>query len=101
MDPDLAARTKTRLEAMKKIGPRKGVIQITPPRETDQSTNLKDGTASFSAPEGELLLQFSINDAPYRLEKEPMYQMSVLHSCKSSNLTVDLGPGGDAHAHWE
>ncbi len=67
----------------------------------DQSTNLKDGTASFSAPEGELLLQFSINDAPYRLEKEPMYQMSVLHSCKSSNLTVDLGPGGDAHAHWE
>jgi hypothetical protein len=67
----------------------------------DQSTNLKDGTASFSAPEGELLLQFSINDAPYRLEKEPMYQMSVLHNCISSNLTVDLGPGGDAHFHWQ
>ena len=67
----------------------------------DQSTNLKDGTASFSAPEGELLLQFSINDAPYKLEKEPMYQLSALHSCKSSNLTVDLGPGGDAHPRWE
>ena len=67
----------------------------------DQSTNLKDGIASFSAPEGELLLQFSVNDAPYRLEKESLYQLSVLHSCKFSNLIVDLGPGGDAHTHWE
>jgi hypothetical protein len=67
----------------------------------DQSTNLKDGAASFSAPEGELLLQFSVNDAPYKLEKEPLYQLSTLHSCKFSNLTVDLGPGGDAHTHWE
>jgi hypothetical protein len=67
----------------------------------DQSTNLKDGTASFSAAEGELLLQFSVNDAPYKLEKEPMYQLSALHSCKFSNLSVDLGPGGDAHTRWE
>jgi hypothetical protein len=67
----------------------------------DQSLNLKDGTASFSAAEGELLLQFSVNDAPYKLEKESMYQLSVLHSCKSTNLIVDLGPGGDAHTRWE
>jgi len=67
----------------------------------DQSTNLKDGIASFSAPEGELLLQFSVNDAPYKLEKESLYQLSVLHSCKFSNLIVDLGPGGDAHTRSE
>lgn len=67
----------------------------------DQSTNLKEGIASFSANEGELLLQFSVNDAPYKLEKESLYQMSVLHSCKLSNLIVDLGPGGDAHPRWE
>lgn len=67
----------------------------------DQSTHLQNGTASFSAPEGELLLQFSINDAPYKLQKESMYQLSAVHSCKFSNLTVDLGAGGDAHAHWE
>ena len=67
----------------------------------DQSTNLKDGVASFAAPPGELLLQFSINDAPYKLQKEAMYQLSVVNSCKSSNLTVDLGPGGDAHPHWD
>jgi hypothetical protein len=67
----------------------------------DQSTNLKDGIASFSAPEGELLLQFSVNDAPYKLEKESLYQLSVLHSCRFGNLIVDLGPGGDAHTRWE
>jgi hypothetical protein len=67
----------------------------------DQSTNLKEGIASFSAPEGELLLQFSVNDAPYKLEKESLYQLSVLHSCKFSNLIVDLGPGGDAHTRSE
>ncbi len=67
----------------------------------DQSMNLKEGVANFSAPEGELLLQFSVKDAPYKLEKEDLYQLSTQHSCKSSNLNVDLGPGGDAHALWQ
>ena len=67
----------------------------------DQSINLKDGIATFSAPEGEMLLQFSVNDAPYKLVKEPMYQLSTQHSCSLKTLTVDLGASGDAHAKWE
>jgi hypothetical protein len=67
----------------------------------DQSTNLANGIATFPAPQGELLLQFSVSDPPYKLEKEPMYQLSTIHSCDFSNLVVDLGPGGDAHPHWE
>ena len=67
----------------------------------DQSLNMKDGTANFSVPEGEMLLQFSVNDAPYKLEKEPMYQLSTQHSCAVKTLTVDLGASGDAHARWE
>ena len=67
----------------------------------DQSTNLKDGVSSFSVPEGELLLQFSVKDAPYKLEKEDLYQLSTQHSCKFNNLTVDLAQGGDAHPRWE
>ena len=67
----------------------------------DQSTNLKDGIASFSAPEGELLLQFSVKDSPYKLEREDLYQLSTQHSCKFSTLVVDLGQGGDAHPKWE
>jgi hypothetical protein len=67
----------------------------------DESTDLKDGVASFTAPSGELLLQFSINDAPYKLQKENLYQLSAINTCKQSTLIVDLGPGGDAHPHWE
>jgi hypothetical protein len=67
----------------------------------DESTDLKDGVASFSAPSGELLLQFSVNDAPYKLQKENLYQFSSINTCKLSTLIVDLGPGGDARAHWE
>ena len=67
----------------------------------DQSTNLKDGVASFSAPEGDLLLQFSMNDAPYKMETEKFYQMSTWHSCRAANLVLDVGPGGDVHPHWQ
>jgi len=67
----------------------------------DQSIDLKDGIASFSAPEGEMLLQFSVNDAPYKLQKEPLYQFSTQHNCALKSLTVDLGASGDAHARWE
>lgn len=67
----------------------------------EQSTNLKEGVSSFTAPAGELLLQFSMNDAPYKMETERFYQLSTWHSCKEANLIVDVGPGGDAHPHWE
>ena len=67
----------------------------------DQSLNMKDGTANFSVPEGEMLLQFSVNDAPYKLEKEPMYQVSTQHNCSQKTLTIDLGASGDAHTRWE
>ncbi len=67
----------------------------------DQSLNMKDGIAGFTAPEGEMLLQFSVNDAPYKLEKEPMYQLSTQHNCALKTLTIDLGASGEAHARWE
>ena len=52
----------------------------------------------FKAPEGPLLLQFTMNDAPYKLSKETVYQLSTIHSCKSSTLVIDVGQGGDAHS---
>jgi len=67
----------------------------------DQTTAIVDGVSTFQAPEGPLLLQFTINDAPYKLAKEPIYQLSTVHSCKNSTLIIDIGQGGDAHPHWE
>lgn len=67
----------------------------------DQTTTVQDGISDFKAPEGPLLLQFTINDAPYKLSKQAIYQLSTIHSCKSSTLVIDVGQGGDAHHHWE
>ena len=67
----------------------------------DESIHMKEGIASFSVPEGEMLLQFSVNDAPYKLQKEPLYQLSTQHSCTQKTLTIDLGASGDAHTRWE
>jgi hypothetical protein len=67
----------------------------------DQSTTIADGLSTFKIPEGPLLLQFTVNDTPYKLSKQEIYQLSTMHSCKSSTLVIDIGQGGDAHHHWE
>jgi hypothetical protein len=67
----------------------------------DQTLTITDGVSNFKMAEGPLLLQFTINDAPYKLAKEPVYQMTTMHSCKASTLVIDIGQGGDAHQHWE
>jgi hypothetical protein len=67
----------------------------------DETSNIADGVATFKADEGPMLLQFTVNDAPYRMSKEPLYQLSAMHSCNYQTLVVDLGQQGDAHQHWE
>jgi hypothetical protein len=67
----------------------------------DETTTIADGIANFKAPEGPFVVQFTINDAPYKLSRQPIYQLSTMHSCKSSTLVIDIGQGGDAHHHWE
>jgi hypothetical protein len=67
----------------------------------DETSGIADGVATFKADEGPMLLQFTVNDAPYRMSKEPLYQLSAMHSCNYETLVVDLGQQGDAHQHWE
>lgn len=67
----------------------------------DQTTTIVDGVSTFKAAEGPLLLQFTLQDPPYKLSGEPIYQLSATHSCKNSTLVIDVGQGGDAHHHWE
>jgi hypothetical protein len=67
----------------------------------DQSANVKDGYTTFHMDSGPMVVQFAVNDAPYKLLKEPIYQLSTYFSCSKSTLIIDLGPGGDAHHHWE
>lgn len=67
----------------------------------DQTTTITDGISTFKAPEGPLLLQFTVQDTPYKLSGQSIYQLSAIHSCKNSTLVIDIGQGGDAHHHWE
>ena len=67
----------------------------------DETSNIADGVVTFKADEGPMLLQFTVNDAPYRMSKEPLYQLSAMHSCNYQTLVIDLGQQGDAHQHWE
>jgi hypothetical protein len=67
----------------------------------DQTTTIQDGVSTFNAPEGPLLLQFTVLDTPYKLARQPIYQLSAAHSCKASTLVMDMGQGGEVHEHWE
>lgn len=67
----------------------------------DQTTTIKDGVSSFTAPEGPIILQFTIEDAPYKLARQSIYQLSAVHSCSANTLVIDVGAGGDAHQRWE
>jgi len=67
----------------------------------DQTTTIKDGVSSFTAPEGPIILQFTIEDAPYKLARQSIYQLSAVHSCSAKTLVIDVGAGGDAHHRWE
>jgi hypothetical protein len=67
----------------------------------DEFLTIHDGISDFKVPSGPVLVQFSVNDSPYKLLKQPIYQLSAYHSCAKPTLVIDLGPGGDAHHHWE
>lgn len=69
--------------------------------DLDESTTVKDGVGEFKIASGPMLVQFQLSDAPYKLVKQPVYQLSTFHSCDKTTLLVDIGPGGDAHHHWE
>jgi len=69
--------------------------------ELDQTSTIHDGVSSFQLPEGLFFLQFNPNDAPYNMSKQSIYQLSDVHSCDKSTLTIDLGKQGEVHLRWE
>jgi hypothetical protein len=67
----------------------------------DESSTIDSGVANFSTTEGPMLVQFYVEDAPYMLSAEPLYQLSTVHSCGKTTYVIDLAKGGDAHDTWE
>ena len=69
--------------------------------DLDESSTIDDGVSSFAIAEGPVMLQFTLNDAPYSMSKQSLYQLSTMHSCAQQTLMIDIGKQGDAHFHWE
>jgi hypothetical protein len=69
----------------------------------DQSSTINDGRAHFSMPSGPLSLRIQVNDAPYGVPIEKLYQASTILDCSSSshNLVFEMGNAGDSLLNWQ
>ena len=69
----------------------------------DQSLWTKDGITTLeNMKSGPIFLQLSVADAPYRMPAQDLYQANTILDCSKPErqLSLDIGPVGDALLHW-
>ncbi len=71
--------------------------------DKDETPTIKDGVATFTIASGPAVLRFAVNDAPYRLPTEKLYQSSTTVQCSQEHKTLvfEIGSAGEALSHWE
>lgn len=67
----------------------------------DESANVSDGELLLHGKSGTLLLQFAVNDAPYKLPRQEFYQASAEVDCSKQQLSVNIGTSGEALLVWQ
>lgn len=67
----------------------------------DETSTIDDGVSAFQMAPGPIYLKFTLNDAPYSMSKQTVYEISTIHHCEQQMLQIDIGKQGDAHFHWE
>lgn len=69
----------------------------------DESLGIKDGVLPLTLNSGPLLIQAIVQDAPYKLPKQPIYQANTYVSCSAPqrNLVLDIGAAGEALLKWQ
>jgi hypothetical protein len=68
-----------------------------------QSLWTKDGVTTLeNAKAGPIFLQLSVADPPYRMPVQELYQANTILDCSKAErqLSLDIGPVGDALLHW-
>jgi hypothetical protein len=68
-----------------------------------QSLWTKDGVTTLeNAKSGPIFLQLSVADPPYRMPVQELYQANTVLDCSKAErqLSLDIGPVGDALLHW-
>ena len=70
---------------------------------TDESFNIQEGVLPLAVRPGDLLLKIKINDAPYKLPKQDVYEASSYIDCSRPEhiLLLDIGAAGEGFLHWE
>ena len=68
----------------------------------DETLFIKEGVASLDTKTGPIVLQLKLNDAPYRLPVQRLYQLSAQTDCgkATQSLTMRIGPAGEALLIW-
>jgi hypothetical protein len=69
----------------------------------NESLWTKDGVSTLeNAKSGPLFLQVSVADPPYRMPVQDLYQANTVLDCgrPERQLSLDIGPVGDAVLHW-
>jgi hypothetical protein len=68
-----------------------------------QSLWTKDGVTTLeNFKSGPVFLQLSVADPPYRMPVQELYQANTVLDCSKPErqLSLDIGPVGDALLHW-
>jgi hypothetical protein len=69
----------------------------------EESLWSKEGITTLeNKPSGQIFLQMTVADAPYRLAVQDLYQANTILDCSKPErqLYLDIGAGGDALLHW-
>lgn len=69
----------------------------------DETLNIKDDGLPLTAKAGPMLIQAAVQDAPYKLPKQPIYQANTYVNCSAPqhNLVLDIGAAGEALLKWQ
>lgn len=69
----------------------------------DETLNAKDDGLPLTVKSGPLLIQAQVQDAPYKLPKQPIYQANTYVNCSAAqhNLVLDIGAAGEALLKWQ
>jgi hypothetical protein len=71
--------------------------------DKEESSTIQEGIAQFPMASGPLAVRFQMEDAPYRMPTEHIYQTSTVLDCYSKQhmLVMELGIAGEGFLHWE
>jgi len=69
----------------------------------DETLDVKDGEVPLSLPSGPILIQLSVNDAPYKVPKQDLYQLNTQLDCsqKPHELHYEIGQVGEGFVKWQ